>query len=66
MARTCINRHRGFVCVSFGDGSARKVGLKELWVLKWHQKYDTSGPWTLAGGVTDDDWPEWIRRFPSF
>ena len=66
MARTCINRHRGFVCISFGDGSARKVGLKEMWTLKWHQKVNTSGPYTMAGGVTDDDWPEWLRRFPNF
>lgn len=66
MARTCINRHRGFVCAGFADGSARKVGLKELWVLNWHKGYNTSGPWTLAGGVTDDKWPEWLRRFPTF
>ena len=66
MGRTCINRHRGFICTSFGDGSARKVGLKELWVLNWHRGYNTSGRWTLAGGVTDDDWPEWLRRFPSY
>ena len=66
MARTCINRHRGFIGVSFGDGSARKVGLKELWTLKWHQKFRTTNRWTLAGGVTDDDWPDWLRRFPSY
>jgi prepilin-type N-terminal cleavage/methylation domain-containing protein len=66
MGRTCINRHRGFIGTSFGDGSARKVGLKELWVLNWHKGYNTSGPFTLAGGVTDDDWPDWLRRFPSY
>ena len=66
MSRTCINRHQGFVCTAFADGSARKVGLKELYVLNWHRSFDTSGPYTLAGGVTADKWPEWIRRYPDY
>ena len=66
MARACINRHHGFVCAAFGDGSARKVGLKELWVLKWHKTFRTDGRFTLAGGATDDVWPAWLRRFPSY
>ena len=66
MGRTCINRHKGFVCSSFADGSARKVGLKELWTLKWSQVFNTSGPFTMAGGVSGDDWPEWLRRYPDF
>lgn len=66
MGRACINRHQGFVCSAFSDGSARKVGLKELWTLRWHDKYDTTGPWTLAGGVTADKWPEWLRRFSDY
>jgi len=66
MARVCINRHRGAICSSFADGSVRKVPLKELWTLKWHRQWNTSGPWTLAGGVTAEDWPEWIRPYPDF
>lgn len=66
MGRTCINRHGGFVNVSFADSSSRKVGLKELWTLKWHQKFATNGPMTVAGGVTGDDWPKWIRTFQDF
>lgn len=66
MGRCSINRHQGFVCTAFADGSARKVGLKELYVLKWHKKFDTSGPFTIAGGVTGDKWPDWIRRFPDY
>ncbi|MHC4518358.1 MAG: type II secretion system protein [Planctomycetota bacterium] len=66
MGRTCINRHNGFENVSFCDMSARKVGLKELWTLKWHKQYVTTGPWTLAGGVTGSDWPDWIRPFQDF
>ena len=66
MARCCINRHGGFVCTVFADGSARKVGLKELWILKWHRSFNTAGPWTIAGHVAGEKWPSWIRRFPDF
>ena len=66
MARCCINRHVGFVCCSFLDYSARKVGLKELWTLKWHKKFNTAGPYTLAGGVHASNWPEWIRHFKDY
>ena len=64
--RCIINRHQGFVCTAFADGSARKVGLKELYTLKWHRRFDTSGPFTQAGGVTSAKWPEWIRRYPDY
>jgi prepilin-type processing-associated H-X9-DG protein len=66
MARCCINRHDGAVNCLFVDGSVRKVGLKELWTLKWHQSFNTAGPWTMAGGVMSSDWPEWIRPFKDY
>ncbi len=66
MARCCINRHDGFVSAAFCDFSARKVGLKELWTLKWHRKFDTMGPFTKAGGVASDDWPDWIRKYSDY
>jgi hypothetical protein len=66
MGRCCINRHVGFTSASFMDFSARKVGLKELWTLKWHKSFNTSGPYTLAGGVQATDWPEWIRPFQDY
>jgi len=62
----CINRHGGFVNLLFMDWSARNVGLKELWTLKWNRAYITNGPWTKAGGVRPDDWPEWLRRFKDY
>ncbi len=37
------------------------IRLKELWTLKWHPQFNTSGPWTEAGGVQSTDWPEWMR-----
>lgn len=64
--QSCINRHDGGVNCLFFDGSVRKVGLKELWTLKWHPDYDTAGPWTRAGGVQLSDWPEWMRRFKDY
>jgi hypothetical protein len=62
----CINRHDGFVNVLFMDSSTRRVGLKELWTLKWRKRGDTAGPWTIAGGVHPNDWPEWMRMFKDY
>ncbi|HNY78765.1 MAG: type II secretion system protein [Sedimentisphaerales bacterium] len=64
--RVCIDRHDGGTNMAFLDWSVRKVGLKELWVLKWHKTYDTRGPWTIAGGVTPDEWPTWMKRYTDF
>ena len=64
--RFCINRHAGSVNAAFLDCSVRKVGLKELWALKWHRQFDTAGPWTPAGGVKPDDWPRWMRHFKDY
>ena len=66
MSDLCIDRHQGFINGLFCDGSVRKVGLKELWTLKWHREYDTTGPWTKAGGVQPEDWPQWMRRFKDY
>jgi prepilin-type N-terminal cleavage/methylation domain-containing protein len=46
-----INRHDGGINSSFKDGSVRKVGLKELWTLKWHQ-------WFPANG--------WMKKFKDY
>ena len=43
MNRVCVDRHNGFVNSVFADWSVRKVGLKELWTLKWHRTYNTNG-----------------------
>jgi prepilin-type processing-associated H-X9-DG protein len=66
IARFSINRHDGAVNVLFLDWSARKIGLKELWTLKWHRTYNTSGPWTIAGGVQTTHWPQWIKNFKDY
>jgi hypothetical protein len=64
--RVCIDRHHGAVNCLFMDGSSRRVGLKELWTLKWHREYNTEGPWTKAGGAKPEDWPEWMRKFKDY
>ncbi|MGR3294739.1 MAG: type II secretion system protein [Candidatus Bathyanammoxibius sp.] len=63
---SCINRHNGHINALFMDWSVRKVGLKELWTLKWSHRWDTAGPWTKAGGVQPEDWPKWMRNFKDY
>ena len=50
----------------FLDWSVRKIGLKELWTLKWEPWFDTAGEWTRADGVQPDDWPKWMRNFKDY
>jgi len=62
----CINRHDGGINSLFLDGHVRKVGLKELWTLKWGPNSSAAGRWTQAGGVQREDWPEWMREFKDY
>jgi prepilin-type N-terminal cleavage/methylation domain-containing protein/prepilin-type processing-associated H-X9-DG protein len=66
LSNLCINRHQGSINAVFCDSSVRKVGLKELWTLKWSKFFNTAGPWTKAGGVRPDDWPRWMRKFKDY
>jgi hypothetical protein len=66
MMHFAINRHDGFVNHVFMDWSVRKLGIKELWTLKWHRQFNTSGAWTTAGGAQPGDWPEWMRSFKDY
>jgi prepilin-type N-terminal cleavage/methylation domain-containing protein/prepilin-type processing-associated H-X9-DG protein len=66
MAPVCINRHKGGINMLFMDWSVRKVGLKELWTLKWHRQYNVNGPWTRAGGINYEAWPQWMRKFKDY
>jgi hypothetical protein len=58
MGCVCVNRHEGYVNLGFLDASARKVGLKQLWRLKWHRAYHVD--WPLP------PWPEWMRDFEDY
>ncbi len=62
----CIPRHGGFINALFMDWSVRKVGLKELWTLKWGPDFNTIGPWTRGGGADSTDWPPWMRKFKDY
>jgi len=61
-----IDRHEGGINMLFFDGAVRKVGVKETWTLKWHEKFDNHGPWTTAGGAGPGDWPQWMRKFKDY
>ena len=64
--RVCLNRHSLAINVGFADFSARDVKLKELWTLKWSKNYNTNGPWTKAGGVQTQKWPDWMRNYKEY
>jgi prepilin-type N-terminal cleavage/methylation domain-containing protein len=54
----CIDRHSRAINGVFLDLSVSKIGLKELWTLKWHKECDTSG---YQGG-----WPEWMQNYRDY
>ncbi len=62
----CIDRHDGGINILFMDFSTRKAGLKELWTLKWHKQFNTTGKWTTSGGVTPELWPKWMKNFKDY
>jgi prepilin-type N-terminal cleavage/methylation domain-containing protein len=66
MKHFAIDRHNGSINHAFMDWSVRKVDIKELWTLKWHRKYPTNGAWTKAGGVQQNSWPEWMRKYKDY
>jgi hypothetical protein len=74
MKRFCVNRHNGFVNGVFLDDSVKKIGLKELWKLKWHRNFNVNGPWTIAGfggnaAACAAAWDEealWMKNFPEY
>ncbi len=66
MGDFCLNRHSGHVNGLFLDWSVRKVGLKELWTLKWYAEFDRANRWTKAGGMRPEGWPRWMRNFKDY
>lgn len=64
-----MNRHSKSVNAVFVDGSAGKIGLKQLWTMRWSRNFDTRNKWTLAGDVTAAQWDAaapWMSSFPEF
>jgi prepilin-type N-terminal cleavage/methylation domain-containing protein len=66
MGRYCLDRHNMAINGVFLDLTVRRIHLKELWTLKWHRDFATNGPWTAAGKVEPQDWPEWMRTARDF
>ncbi len=60
MSIYCVDRHQGGINMTFMDESVRKVGLKELWRLKWHRKFNTgiNHPPTF--------WPDWMKGLQDY
>ncbi len=58
MNRYCLNRHQGKINAVFVDFTVRPVRLKELWRLKWNQKFDRQRYRNIT-------WPEWMERMPD-
>jgi len=55
---TCIDRHNGGINAAFVDMDARHVGIKELWLLKWHLNFPPSVP---SGG-----WDTWTDKYKDY
>ncbi|UCF43162.1 MAG: type II secretion system protein [Planctomycetota bacterium] len=64
MVRICLNRHSGYVNWLFMDYSVRPVGLKELWILKWHKFIDFDLRPTREELNSAGD--GWMRRFKDY
>jgi prepilin-type processing-associated H-X9-DG protein len=56
-----IARHGLSVNMLFLDWSARKVGLRELWMLKWSRQEGWGDTAIVPDPDDPSDWPEWMR-----
>ncbi len=54
----CLDRHSAAVNCVYLDLSVRKVGLKSLWVQKWHRQ------WSLPPDPLPE-WPTWMSNFKN-
>jgi len=56
-----LDRHGKAVNMLFLDWSARKVGLRELWMLKWSRQEGWGDTDIVPDPEEPSDWPEWMR-----
>jgi prepilin-type N-terminal cleavage/methylation domain-containing protein len=62
MKRVCLNRERnGMTNGAFVDFSVRRIGLKELWELRWHRNWPAER--SKAG---TPQWPPWMWNFKDY
>ena len=58
----CIPRHAGErINGAFVDYTVRSIGLKELWLLRWHRLYSIG-----EARKSEPVWPEWMERFRDY
>lgn len=72
----CIDRHSGYNVMGFMDGTARKVGLKEMWTLRWAKSdgFDIQNKYTIAGNNGDsaecariwDGAAKWMSQYKEY
>ena len=65
LAGYCIDRHNGYNNMCFCDFSARPVGIKELWTLKYSRNTRLPSSWQKPD-VRPEDWPEWMRIYRDY
>ncbi len=65
MARFMKDRHNGGINAVFVDYSVRWIGLKEMYTLKWHRRFEVVNEYTLAGG-NSATWPDWMKRYKDY
>ncbi|MHC4644963.1 MAG: type II secretion system protein [Planctomycetota bacterium] len=58
MKRFCLDRHDGYVDCLFLDWSIKRVGLKQLWRLKWHRSYPVN--------AAPPQWSPWMRSLRDY
>lgn len=58
MTTFCLDRHNGGPNMLLMDTSARKVGMKELWKLKWHKNWDME--------IRVPSWPDWMSNYKDY
>ena len=54
----CIDRHSGGINAAFVDMDVRHVGVKELWLLKWHAEWIPCDP--------PNAWPSWMDIYKDY
>jgi prepilin-type N-terminal cleavage/methylation domain-containing protein len=55
----CLDRHNRGINGTFFDLSVRKIGLKELWKLKWHRNFD------INAGPVPGEWG-WMEEYKDY
>ena len=72
-----LNRHNYSVNFVFLDWSVRKVGLRQLWAVKWNTESEgpTNAPVSPWGNINyvpnwedleDPAWPEWMKKSKNY